>query len=162
MADDVHFRALAPGDIDHVAANLCEGEMRTLLDVYGAGVRAKEKVLDAILLSESCLVAARDRGPALAIVGVVPQSQLSGVGCLWMVATEEAFKDTRTLVRAGRRHVQWLLGNYSRLVGRVDARNEGTVKWLRLLGFTVHEPVADGRVDYCHFEKNADVSAETA
>lgn len=90
----VAFRAVAPGDIEHVADNLCAGERSTLAALRVTNARRAIEL--AVGMSEVCHAAAPvGGGPALALVGVAEE------GNLWMTATEEAFRDTRTLVRAG-------------------------------------------------------------
>jgi hypothetical protein len=148
---EITFRPPTSGDIEAIAADLCAGERMTMRDLYGP-VDLKEKVAEAIMVSEDAQIGVYEGRP-VGVVGVVSISLLEGIGNLWMMGTEELFRHRGSLVRAGRRHVARLHETYPRLVGRIDARHAGTLKWLRLLGFTVGEPVADGPVQFCFFER---------
>lgn len=154
-ADRVVFRPLTAGDIDHVARHLCPGERESMRDVHGPDVDLKNRVAKAVLMSQTCEAWTVDGAPPLCLVGVVQTSLLEGVGNLWMLATEELFRRPRVLIVTGRRHVGILHRTYPTLMGRIDARRTGTLKWLQMLGFAVGEPVQDGPVSYCYFERSA-------
>jgi hypothetical protein len=154
-ADSVVFRELVAGDIDYLAQHLCAGERETLRDVYGPDVDFKDRVASAVLLSQTCEAWSLNGGsPPLCVVGVAQVSLLEGTGNLWMLATEELFRHPRLLVAAGRRHVALLHRAYPALMGRIDARRTGTLKWLQMLGFTVGAPQQDGPVSYCYFARS--------
>jgi len=156
QADSVVFRPLIAGDIDHVAQNLCPGELETLRDVGGAELDVKGAVANEVLLARTCEAWVVGGGKPLCIVGVRQVSLLEGIGNLWMLATAELFRHPRYLVVAGRRHVATLHRTYSVLIGRVDARRTGTRKWQQLLGFKVGEPVPEGPVDYCYYARRVE------
>lgn len=151
--DSVVFRPLEAGDIQYIAANLCVGEREVIRSNHG-DVDLLQVVSRAVLLSEKVEVAVRmPEGQPLALIGVAPVSIMEGAGNLWMLATDAAFEDARFLVRGGRRYVSRLAETYPVLVGRVDARLGGVLKWLRLMGFTVGAPARDGEATYCNFRK---------
>lgn len=84
-------------------------------------------------------------GELAALGGVADVSILNGVGSLWMLGSVVLSHYPRVLMRIGKRYRDTALGHYEHLVNYVDARNTGSIKWLKKLGFDVHlEPTPYG------------------
>jgi len=152
--DEFEFRRAHASDVAHVAAHLCAGEQITFRDLYGDADPA-ERVGDTVRRSVECWAAVLN-GEPLALFGVVRMSLLGGDGALWFLATDEAFRHPGALIRGGRKYVSELLTRFDSLGGRVDARHQSTVKWVRLLGFDVRPAEAESGVLFHRFEKKAD------
>lgn len=148
------IRPLRTGDIDFLSGHLSAGELRTMRDVHGPDVSPKKRIAEAVLRSDNPMVLARsgDDRP-LMIFGVIPVSLMPSVGVIWAMGTDEAFEHPVTLVREGRRYVRQMIATrYEQLVGLVDARLPGMLRYVRLLGFTVGEPKQNGPVTYYRYE----------
>lgn len=76
-------------------------------------------------------------------------------GSPWLLATDTVERHRFTLCAVARAYLKGLkAGEFDNLLNYVDARDEKLIKWLRWLGFEVHEPVAFGPFDlpFCLFE----------
>jgi hypothetical protein len=147
------FRPVESGDIEAIAADLCAGERMTLRDRYGESVDIKAKITESILMSATCHTGVLE-GQPVCFVGVVPVSLIDGIGNGWFVVTEQLLRRPGHLVRGLARHIRWLHRTYATLMGQIDSRHVGTIRWMRMLGFQVSEPKpARGNVRFCGFER---------
>lgn len=76
----------------------------------------------------------------ICIFGVVPLSIVTGRGMPWLLGTDEMERHPGAVMRISSRYIRGMAATFSHLSNHVDARNTRSVKWLRRLGFTVHEP----------------------
>jgi len=152
-----YVRPLQPGDIAFVAEHMREADREEVVALRGPVDDMNEVLSGYVLLSTAAwTVVGRDRAP-IGIVGISPLSLLGGRGCPWMLGTDQIFRNPGTLVREGRRYVGYMLRYFPHLVNYVDARNTDSVRWLRHLGFTVHEPAPHGaaKLPFHRFEMKA-------
>jgi len=78
-------------------------------------------------------------GQLAAILGAAPLSVVSGLGSPWMLGTPVLDANSRILVRSTPGYIAQMLQAFPHLVNFVHAKNTTSVRWLRRLGFTVHE-----------------------
>lgn len=78
-------------------------------------------------------------GQLAAILGVAPLSVVSGLGSPWMLGTPVLDASSRILVRKTPEYIAQMLKAFPHLVNFVHVENTTSVRWLRRLGFTVHE-----------------------
>lgn len=84
-------------------------------------------------------------GSPVAVIGVSPNSIITGGGTIWMLGTD-GLKDAKLAVlRHSRAWTQSMLQKYGELSNYVDARNEVSIRWLKWLGFTVDEAKPYGK-----------------
>jgi hypothetical protein len=138
LADKTHVRELWAGDIDYIAAHLREGDRLEVEAVRGP-VKMRDAIANSVMVSSHVWVIATPSEP-LGILGVAPVSMLEGLGCPWMLATEQSASFPGSLMKVGRQYSRVMLEHYARLENRIDARNLRNIRWLERLGFTVHEP----------------------
>lgn len=112
-----------------------------------AGLAASLKGSDWVLT-----VAAGDE--VVAMVGLAPYYNISGVGCPWMLCTTLAPKHPRALYRACKQILLQMLEEYGMLVNKAWAGNEHALDLVRHLGFTVLDPHKGVST---FFKKRADV-----
>lgn len=88
------------------------------------------------------------------LFGVAPQSLASGTGMAWMLATPLIEEHQVLFLRRCRPVVAEMGRGYAYLHNHVDARNEKAIRWLRWLGFTIHDPAPYGALGlpFHHFE----------
>ncbi len=65
---------------------------------------------------------------------------LTGLGCVWLLATDAVEGDQMAFLRKSVRLRDQLLQRYSVLRNVVDVRNMASIRWLRWLGATFSEP----------------------
>ena len=146
------FRPITAGDLEAVVADLCDGERMTMRDLYG-DVDPRAYVSHSILHSAICHTGELDGRP-VCFFGVVPESILDGVARVWFMTTRELLNRPGTLVRGIRRHVLRLHEQFPKLVGSIDARHTATIRWMRMLGGTIHDPrPGPNGVQFCDFER---------
>lgn len=140
---DVEIRPTAPGDADLLIANLRPSDMAECQaygrDDIGAGIRS------SVNRSVLCWTGLVD-GELAAIIGVAPINVLGGIGSPWMLGTPLLDKHQRVLVRRTPAYIAQMLQAFPHLVNFVHAKNTTSVRWLRRLGFTLHEAVPYGRL----------------
>jgi len=64
---------------------------------------------------------------------------LTGLGSPWMLGTPELDRHSRVLVRRTPEYIGRMLNAFPHLVNFVHAKNTTSVRWLRRLGFTLHD-----------------------
>jgi hypothetical protein len=94
------------------------------------------------------------------IGGLFPMSNLlcDDAAQPWMMATKTMERMPGTLMRVGLRYLQVMRGCYPRLSNHVDARNTRSIRWLKRIGFTVHDhtvPFGPYGLPFHPFEMNS-------
>lgn len=105
--------------------------------------------------STEAYVAVIDGDPVCAF-GVV-ETDHPGVGRPWMVGTSTIDKHGVAFLRASRAVIAELAARWPLLVNVADARNTRGLRWLRFMGFTIHEPEPMGQHNlmFHRFEKRS-------
>lgn len=138
---EILIRPTQPGDVEELIANLRESD-RAECEAYGRpsiapGIEA------SVRRSLLCWTGTAD-GRVGAIMGVSPVDVLAGVGSPWMLGTPLLNRHSRVLVRMTPEYIARMLKAFPHLVNFVHAKNTTSVRWLRRLGFTLHNPVPYG------------------
>lgn len=133
---EVLIRQTLPGDAEQLAHNLRasdESEVRA----YGHNdlTLACQRSVARSMLCWSAFI----DGQLAAILGAAPLSVVSGLGSPWMLGTPVLDAHSRILVRSTPGYIAQMLQAFPHLVNFVHAKNTTSVRWLRRLGFTVHE-----------------------
>lgn len=79
-------------------------------------------------------------GVPVCIFGVIPQSMVGNTATIWLISSEKINDCPITFLRMGKKRLLELSAHYGMLYNYVDARYAESVKWLKWLGFTIHEP----------------------
>lgn len=150
---DVVVRATVPGDVDILFANLRTSD-RIECAAYGDDVLAL--IRSSVARSLLCWTGVVD-GELAAIIGVTPLDVLNGVGVPWMLGTTVLDRHSRILVRRTPEYIARMLAAFPHLVNYVHAKNTTSVRWLRRLGFTLHEaePFGPFGEPFHRFERRA-------
>jgi hypothetical protein len=138
---DVLIRNTEPGDAALLAANLREADLAEVRAYgYDDPLPGLERSVASSVLCWSGFV----DGELAAIIGVSPISVISGVGSPWMMGTPLLDRHSRILVRRTPDYIARMLTAFPHLVNHVHAKNVTSVRWLRRLGFTLHEAAPYG------------------
>lgn len=78
-------------------------------------------------------------GELACVLGVAPLSVVSGIGSPWMIGTPVLDRHQRVLIRRTPEYISKMLKAFPHLVNYVYAQNTTSVRWLRRLGFTLHD-----------------------
>ena len=143
-----------PEDVTALVANLRDAD-RAELEACGHTdiARVIQRSVDFSLLCWSGLV----DDELACIFGVAPLSMVSGIGAPWMLGTPALDGASRVLVRMTPRYISRMLLAFPHLVNHVYAKNTTSVRWLKRLGFTLHEakPLAATGEPFHEFEMRA-------
>lgn len=153
--DRLFIREPRSGDIGFLAQHLRQADRSEVLASVGDQVPISDVLAYSVLTASRCWVAATAHEP-VAVFGVTPLTSCECCGSPWLLGTERLRHYSQGLVREGRRYVAEMLRDYSRLLNYVDARNTASVRWLKHLGFTLHDTVPRGPwgVPFHPFEKS--------
>ena len=83
-------------------------------------------------------------GRVMCIWGVGKISYLSKEGIPWMLTSSLVDSHYREFLRSGLRCLKDIKKEAVTLVNMVDVRNRKSIRWLKWLGFTIHDPVPFG------------------
>ncbi len=125
-------------DILHVATHMRAADIaecmalgeRDLVDVLTDGVRRS-------VWSRAVLI----DGEPVCILGVAPHGALltATTGVPWMLGTDLIPQNRRALIRNAPLYIDDMLRTFSHLLNFVHADNTLAVRWLRRVGFTMHD-----------------------
>jgi len=92
-----------------------------------------------------------DSGEPIAMGGLYPFPHDPGAA-IWLLGTEGLDRGGLALLALSRPWVAWALESYSPLCNMVPARAEGTIRWLRWVGFDIDPAIVHFRgVRFLHF-----------
>lgn len=152
------FRHPTREAVDHVAANLRAADLAELRALHGDEVDVRRVLYRAVHSSTLARVGHAPDGGIVSVIGVAPVSLLGGIGTPWMLATEQVFDFPLAFVREGRKITEQMLAIYPSLINYVDARNTASIRWLKHLGYKVHEaePYGPQKTPFRRFEMHAE------
>ena len=138
---DVLIRPTEPGDAARLSANLRPADLAECR-AYGRteNTAAIESSVRRSLLCWTGLV----DGELAAIFGVAPVDLLGGIGSPWMLGTPVLDRHSRVLVAATPYYINRMLDAFPHLINCVHTKNHTSVRWLRRIGFTLHEAIPYG------------------
>lgn len=96
-------------------------------------------------------------GKVFCIYGITPYEDRKGVP--WFLATEEFDKYKNIVKNKCRKEFLRITKDYDYLFNYVYVNHEKSIRWIKWLGFTVHEPVVLGpyNAEFCKFEVSKNV-----
>lgn len=105
-----------------------------------------------------CWTILLDKEP-IGIFGLSSVSILGNAGTPWLLGTDGMLKVRRQFVKESGSHVDFMNTVYPHLVNFVHAGNAASIRWLKSLNFTIHDPVPAGPFEapFHKFERFADV-----
>lgn len=138
---DVLIRDTTLRDVVGLANNLRIAD-RAEMAAYGH-TEPIEALSRSVVSSVMCWSAFID-GELAAILGCAPINIIGGVGSPWMMGTPVLDRHQRVLVRHTPGYIARMLAVFPHLVNFVHTENTTSVRWLRRLGFTLHEAAPYG------------------
>ena len=132
---EIPVRKATEEDARRVAAALRESDR---LEIEALNLDPAFALMDSFAGSDEAYAAYVD-GEAAMIFGV-GETMFSDEAFVWALGTDVCNRAPLAMVRIGRAMVGRFLETYPRLTNWCDARYDKTIKWLRLLGFTIGDP----------------------
>lgn len=140
----VEFVPAAPEHIATIAAHARAADVAEVQASSGSTI--EQALTEGLRVSTRAYTALLD-GEPVAMIGVNPYSELSGVGVAWMLATSalDTAKGRRAVVRCAAPMLAHLQDRYpGMLFNAVDARNVRAIRFLKWAGFTFLPAVKSG------------------
>jgi hypothetical protein len=142
---------LVPASLVHVgpiSANMravdrreCEALGRTPKDALRSGLRC----------SLSAFTATEDKSP-IAMLGVVPEAILGGIGRVWLLGTDRVFANPRALLALGPPVFDYWLETFDRLENIISLENRPALRLLKRWGFFIGQEVQlHGGMEFVRF-----------
>lgn len=154
MAAKASVRPVRAGDIEALLASLRQADRD---EVEAAAGDVEHALVDSVQCSVM-LWAGEIDGELACIFGCAPLNGLLGLQAApWMLGTDLLDRHPCTLMRHCRQYIEAMQARYPCLMNFVDARNKRSVRWLRRMGFTIHNPVPYGlaQLPFHPFERRA-------
>jgi hypothetical protein len=98
-------------------------------------------VLESFKMSSECYAVfpvrrGRVSLDACALFGVSPHPEEPGLGLVWLLATDDALRVSRSIMREAPLWLDHLGRNYHALINAADQRNDLHIRWCEATGFT--------------------------
>lgn len=135
-------------DAEYIASNLRKEDIAEIKKMREADPR--EAVINSFNWSDVRGTLVLNGKPAL-IYGVVGSG--TGVPKVWALGTDACRKAGKVMVKLGREVSDALANEYMIMENWCDADYVASLRWLRLIGFTVEEP----ENGFCHIFKGSQV-----
>jgi hypothetical protein len=119
-------------DVPTLAENMREADIAEVK--ASAGIEPSMALFIGIMEGETNTICLPDGTPA-GIYGVTP-TVTPGLGCVWMLATNELRKVHRQFLRESRQGIADLCKDYRAVYNYTDARNKVHHRWIEWAGFT--------------------------
>jgi hypothetical protein len=112
--------------------------------IAGSGLEPTYALRRSVQVSTTAWTATVNGEPA-AIFGVGPLNILNGMGSPWLISSPEITDNTFEFLRKSRDYVEEMHQTYPVLFNLVHSENQISIRWLRWLGFLIHEPIKYGK-----------------
>lgn len=121
------------------------------------GMAAQAAVLSSFQTSKRCYTIRRpdatgriEKDPCV-IFGVLDDPQTEGVGVMWMLCSDRISGAALSILREMRFWIAGCIGLYPKGIHNlVDKRNDTHLRWLQVLGFTLHQEVEVNGQPFVH------------
>ncbi|QCW21972.1 hypothetical protein JessAGP_042c [Caulobacter phage Jess A] len=133
------IRAATLGDAVWFSTRLREADR---LEVEAACGKDVETALRHAVQASALAWVASKNGLPIVLLGCADFTP--GVGSPWLMATDEALRLGPALTALAKERVALVRKTWPKLLNYVDARNLVSVRWLKRIGFKIHETVPYG------------------
>lgn len=119
----------------------CEALGRTPKEALRSGLRCSLSAFTAL-----------DGQIPIAMLGVVPEAILGGVGRIWLLGTDKVFANPRALLGLAPPVLAYWFETFARLENIISTENEPALRLLRKWGFTIDDkPEMRGGIEFVRF-----------
>ena len=136
---EVEFRTPTEQDIRFLSANMSASDIAELDLIFG--MTPEQGIRMSIANSSKYFIcAAVVDGRVVCIFGAAYSLLLSDTAFCWLLSTMELRRYFKRLLKETRKIFNMMLEHWPILTNIVDARNKGTIAWLKMLGAEFNEP----------------------
>lgn len=136
-----HWEKATTEHAAHIAANCRQADRDEL---WAAGMLYPAEALDLALRDCPDALTGFVNGEPVCMFGVTPASILGSLGCPWMIGTDGIKANAKGFLKGSKQAIKTMKEPYSILANMVDARHTEAIRWLKWLGFTIHDPMPYG------------------
>ncbi len=135
----LNVRITHTNDVDALATRLREADLREI--AAATGDTPHKTLGNGLSISSPCYTIINETGQPLAMFGVVPDEEKSGI--VWLLGSDKLLNYPNSFLRSSHKWIGRLHKDYYRLWNYVDSRNEVHIRWLKWCGFKCTETVDD-------------------
>jgi len=139
-------------DVVNIYPYLREADRR---EVETLGLTSEAALCRAYLDSSVCRTIINGMGCPVAMFGVVPSGEFSGI--VWMLGNDLLVKMKTAFLKECRNEVVKLNNIYPHLYNIIDSRNEVHIKWIKWCGFKIIKEHMINNVKFYEFCRIANV-----
>lgn len=133
---DVIVRKPTEEDIEYIIEHIRPEDAVELDALDGSTIRESlDDVPDLLNVSQVWEV----DGKPVCIFGITPQDGPLSTGVIWMLATIDFHKYLRKFSAYCRKFFQEMISEYSYLFNYIHSENKVSIRWLKSLGFDIHD-----------------------
>ena len=155
----VTFRPPTEADLDYLALNMREMDVRECWLVGGVGPR---EALATGVRDSLWTYVAEIEGKPVSMFGVAPDGLLGDDGAPWMLSVEGVERHARTTLLCAPRFVRAMSDSFERLANVVHADNRSAIRFLTWCGFAFGQPVKIGGEAFLPFEMTRQAERKAA
>lgn len=138
VSPDIRIVPASSAHVGRIAHRMREAD---IVECRAMGQSPKQALCAGLASSTFCRTALVG-GRAEAMFGLVVQSALSGEGIPWMLGSEAIYAHPRAMLRQAPRFLAAMLDSTPTLFNLVAQDNARAIRFLKRLGFRIHEEVA--------------------
>lgn len=146
MTTKYEIRATEYKDLVALFQNLREQDHAELVATYG-----EEGLFGAVVnvwrTSYDHAHTGLANGEVLCVFGIKIPSLIGGRPQPWMLTTNLVLRNPKTFIKRSKRIIDYWSVTYPGMTNYVHAENSVAIRWLRRMGFELHEPETRGPVD---------------
>jgi hypothetical protein len=137
----VEITPVTEQDMEDLLANIREADLEE--SRAATPLEPKTALRLSVNMSEEAY-AGKVNGQLVCIFGVARKSMLSDEGIPWLVGTDLVERYGILVAKRSRNMVRLWRNKYTSMRNFVYVKNAISIRWLKWLGFTIHEPVPYG------------------
>lgn len=135
-------------DCAYIAEHTRPSDIAEMVVTVGSGMNMRGVVHQSYIRSRFCMTFCGPSSRPLAISGVVASPSIAKVGLPWMLGTTEMVKYPRQILIESKRFMKRALeSGFEYLYNYVHDANEPSKRYLKVIGFKLHEPEPMGPYD---------------
>lgn len=135
--------AAEPGHIPWIVADARQADIDEVAAASGGTIA--EALAEGLARSSRCWTGFADDQP-ICMFGVSSVPDWAGIGVPWMLGTNAVEVHAWGFLKRARGVLDQMRAEFPVLLNYVDARNATAMRWLRWMGFTIHDPEPYGEL----------------
>ena len=128
--------------IDELAYTMRQDDVNELWAAYH--MKPSEALHTMLKASRDTILTGLADGRVVCMFGTCRVCAMGVTGYPWLLGAEELPKHAKAFLRLNKDYIEYVREEFDNLVNYVDVRNKQAIRWLKWLGFTLHNPAPFG------------------